>query len=116
MEKQEPPYHLERNESNIDDYKNAEANIEEVVIARLTEEDLLALSQESLRFKSWTTVRLALIMFVQGCNQAGYGIDWAVISGINAFDQWVSLPSCPYSYISVLGVPLTVLRLPCNVY
>ncbi|KAH8602029.1 MFS sugar transporter-like protein [Bisporella sp. PMI_857] len=82
------PEGLGHTESNIDDYKHSEALIEEVVIARLTEEDLFALSQESLRFKSWTSFRLGLIMFVQGCNQAGYGIDWAVISGINAFDQW----------------------------
>lgn len=80
---------LEATESNVD-YKDSEAHIEEIAIARLTEEDLFALSQESLRFKSWTTFRIALIMIVQGCNQAGYGIDWAVISGINAFDHWVS--------------------------
>lgn len=78
-------------DSNLADYKNAEENIEEVVIARLTEEDIFALSQESLRLKSWTGFRLSLIMLVQGCNQAGYGIDWAVISGINTMNQWVSL-------------------------
>lgn len=72
-----------------DDYKHSEAFIEEVVIARLTEEDLWTLSQESLRIRSKTGFRISLIMFVQGCNQAGYGIDWAVISGINAFTQWV---------------------------
>jgi hypothetical protein len=83
------PDQLEPVESNLADYKNSEANIEEVTIARLTEEDLFALSQESLRFKSWTSFRIFLIMFVQGCNQAGYGIDWAVISGINAFVPWV---------------------------
>jgi hypothetical protein len=69
---------LETVDTNQDlaDYKTSEAHIEEVVIARLTEEDLCNLSAESLRFKSWTTFRLALIMFVQGCNQAGYGVDW----------------------------------------
>ncbi|PQE14024.1 MFS sugar transporter protein [Rutstroemia sp. NJR-2017a BBW] len=41
---------------HIEDFKHAEENVEEVVIAR--------------------------------CNQAGYGIDWAVISGINAFKPW----------------------------
>jgi MFS family permease len=73
---------------HIEDFKHAEENVEEVVIARLTEEDVFLLSQESLRFKSWTTFRIFLMMFVQGCNQAGYGIDWAVISGINAFKPW----------------------------
>lgn len=80
---------LEPLDSNVADYKESGAHIEEITIARLTEEDIFALSQESLRFKSWTTFRLFLIMIVQGCNQAGYGIDWAVISGINAFDPWV---------------------------
>ncbi|KAA8572178.1 hypothetical protein EYC84_002089 [Monilinia fructicola] len=70
------------------DFKHAEENVEEVTIARLTEEDLFLLSQESLQFKSWTTFRLFLMMFVQGCGAAGYGIDWAVISGINAFKPW----------------------------
>ncbi|PQE08342.1 MFS sugar transporter protein [Rutstroemia sp. NJR-2017a WRK4] len=73
---------------HIEDFKHAEENVEEVVIARLTEEDVFLLSQESLRFKSWTTFRIFLMMVVQGCNQAGYGIDWAVISGINAFKPW----------------------------
>lgn len=75
-------------ESNFDDVKNTEAHVEEVAIARLTEDDLLLLSAESLRFKSWTSFRLFLMMFVQGCGQAGYGIDWAVISGINAYPAW----------------------------
>ena len=63
---------------------------EEVVLARLTEEDLWKLSQESLTVWSWTGVRLGLIMFVQGCNQAGFGVDWGVISGINSLDAWHS--------------------------
>ncbi|KAJ5674088.1 hypothetical protein N7462_009527 [Penicillium macrosclerotiorum] len=65
-----------------------EEHIEEVALARLTEEDLWRLSQESLSVWSWTGFRLGLIMFVHGCNQAGYGIDWGVISGINALDSW----------------------------
>lgn len=62
--------------------------VEEAVLASLTEEDVWRLSQESLTMRSWTGVRLCLILFVQGCNQAGFGIDWAVISGINAYDSW----------------------------
>ena len=81
-----------------DDFKHSEAHMEEITIARLTEEDLFRLSQESLRFRSWTGFRISLIMFVQGCNQAGYGIDWAVISGINAFKPWVSSPDLGSSH------------------
>ncbi|RAL64150.1 hypothetical protein DID88_002043 [Monilinia fructigena] len=72
----------------LGEFKHAEENVEEATIARLTEEDLFILSQESLQFKSWTTFRLFLMMFVQGCGAAGFGIDWAVISGINAFKPW----------------------------
>lgn len=61
------------------------AYVEEIVLARLTEEDVWKISQEALNVWSWAGVRLCLIMFVQGCNQAGYGIDWGVIGGINAF-------------------------------
>ncbi len=72
----------------VGDFKNIESNIEDVTIARITEEALMEMSAESLRFKSWTTFRISLIMFVQGCNQAGYGIDWAVINGINSYAPW----------------------------
>lgn len=61
------------------------AHVEEVVLARLTEEDVWKISEDALDIWSWTGFRLCLIMFVQGCNQAGYGIDWGVIGGINAF-------------------------------
>ncbi|KAL4931185.1 putative MFS sugar transporter protein [Aspergillus undulatus] len=63
-------------------------HVEEAVLASLTEEDVWRLSQQSLTMWSWAGVRLCLILFVQGCNQAGYGVDWAVISGINAYDSW----------------------------
>ncbi|KUM64674.1 hypothetical protein ACN42_g2430 [Penicillium freii] len=63
-------------------------HIEEVALARVTEEDLWKLSEDSLSLRSWTGFRLGLVMFVHGCNQAGFGIDWGVISGINALDSW----------------------------
>ncbi|KAJ5158594.1 Major facilitator superfamily domain general substrate transporter [Penicillium coprophilum] len=63
-------------------------HVEEIALARVTEEDLWKLSQDSLTLKSWTGFRLFLIMFVHGCNQAGFGIDWGVISGINAMQRW----------------------------
>ncbi|KAJ5288001.1 hypothetical protein N7478_003687 [Penicillium angulare] len=65
-----------------------EEHIEEIALARLTEEDVWKISQESLTVWSWTGVRLGLIMFVQGCNQAGFGVDWGVISGIDAMTAW----------------------------
>jgi len=74
---------IELNTDNFIDIKNSEAHVEEVAIARITDEELFLLSQESLRFKSWTGFRLCLVMFVQGCGMAGYGIDWSVIGGIN---------------------------------
>ncbi|CAD0096729.1 unnamed protein product, partial [Aureobasidium vineae] len=69
---------------DLDNLKQATEYTEEVVITRLTEEDVHKLSRESLTLKSRTGWRLAMILFVQGCNQAGYGVDWAVIGGINA--------------------------------
>jgi MFS family permease len=75
------------NESELD-VKKDEAHIEEVVLANLTEEDVFRISREALDLRSWAGFRLFLILFVQGCNQAGYGIDWAVISGINALPAW----------------------------
>lgn len=63
-------------------------HIEEIALARVTEEDLWKLSEDSLSLRSWTGFRLGLVMFVHGCNQAGFGIDWGVISGINALDSW----------------------------
>lgn len=89
METNTMPNALEPLESHVEDYKKSETHIEEVAVARITDERLWELSQESLQFKSKTTVRIGLMMFVQGCIMAGYGIDWAVISGINAFSEWV---------------------------
>ncbi|KAL4870964.1 hypothetical protein BDV12DRAFT_40994 [Aspergillus spectabilis] len=63
-------------------------HVEEAVLASLTEEDVWKLSQQSLTMRSWTGFRICLILFVQGCNQAGYGVDWAVIGGINAYESW----------------------------
>ncbi|KXG46917.1 Major facilitator superfamily domain, general substrate transporter [Penicillium griseofulvum] len=62
--------------------------IEEVALARVTEEDLWKMSKDSLSLKSMTGFRLFLIMFIHGCNQAGFGIDWGVIGGINAMQKW----------------------------
>ncbi|KAJ5950865.1 Major facilitator superfamily domain general substrate transporter [Penicillium vulpinum] len=70
------------------DKGDAREHVEEIALARVTEEDLWKLSQDSLKIWSWTGFRLGLIMFIHGCNQAGFGIDWGVISGINAMERW----------------------------
>lgn len=46
--------------------------VSEVVATRITDEDLLRQSAKSLSLRSGTGLRIALIMFVMGCNQAGY--------------------------------------------
>ena len=67
---------------SVDGFKHDPDHIEEVVIARLTEEEIFKLSEENFSWKSKAALRLVGVMFVQGCNQAGYGVDWGVISGI----------------------------------
>lgn len=77
--------------SHVDAVETAEklgTTVEEVVATRITEDDMMRISAESLAFRSSTGLRICGIMFVMGCNQAGYGIDWAVISGINSYDSW----------------------------
>jgi hypothetical protein len=71
---------VDTNADHPEDLKDSGAHIEEVAIARLTEEDIFNLSIESLRFWSWTGFRITLIMVVHGFNQAGYGIDWVRLS------------------------------------
>lgn len=71
--------------------EKAQVRIEDVAQARLAEEDLWKILKESLSLWSWTGIRLGLIMFVQGCNQAGFGIDWGVISGINAIPHGTTI-------------------------
>lgn len=77
--------HVQSNTDALADYKNSEAHIEEITIARLTDEAIFELSAESLTWRSWTGFRIFLVMVVQGCVMAGYGIDWCVIGGINSF-------------------------------
>jgi hypothetical protein len=96
--------------SEMDEKHKVDVHDEEIAVARLTEEDLYRLPQDSLSFKGKAAFGITLIMIVMGRNQAGksilylgrlpvvpgpwltiragYGVDWAVISGINAFEQW----------------------------
>ncbi|KAH6654859.1 sugar transporter [Truncatella angustata] len=77
--------------THIDAVETAEklgTTVDEVIATRITEEDMMRHSAQALTFRSKTGWRICLIMFVMGCNQAGFGIDWAVIGGINAYDSW----------------------------
>ncbi|KAJ4985439.1 sugar transporter [Stagonosporopsis vannaccii] len=74
---------------NVTDEKAAALEVEEIVVQRITDDDLIRMSREAMpKFWSATGFRICLIIFVQGCNQAGYGVDWAVIGGINAYKAW----------------------------
>lgn len=63
-------------------------SVEEVILNRVADDDLMRVSAESLTLKSRTGFRLFLIMMVMGFNQAGYGVDWGAIGNINSFDTW----------------------------
>lgn len=95
---------------DIDQLKQATQYTEEVVITRLTEEDIHRLSRESLTLGSRAGWRLWMILLVQGCNQAGYGIDWAVIGGINALPALHSYFGFGYSgsTIGVINALMTI--------
>jgi len=62
---------VETTQDNFVDLKASGDHIEEVRIARLTEEDFFTLSAESLQWKSMAMLRLCLVMFIMGCGQAG---------------------------------------------
>ena len=85
----ESTYEVGNNDGlEMDDIKHNADHIEAVAISRITESDLKKTAEEALTMWSATGFRIFLIMVVQGANQAGYGIDWAVIGGINAVDSW----------------------------
>ncbi|KAF2179762.1 general substrate transporter [Zopfia rhizophila CBS 207.26] len=69
-------------------HEKVDVQVEEVVVQRISEENLHKVSKQALKFWSNTGFRICLIMFIQLCNQSGYGIDWAVIGGLNSFDSW----------------------------
>jgi hypothetical protein len=62
---------LSHGSSEVDEKRKVDVHDEEIAVARLTEEDLYRLSQESLSFKGKAAFRITLIMIVMGCNQAG---------------------------------------------
>ncbi|KAF9875385.1 hypothetical protein CkaCkLH20_07205 [Colletotrichum karsti] len=62
--------------------------VEEVTATRITEDDVARKSAEALTLKSKTGLRILLYMLIMGANQAGYGVDWGVISSINSNPRW----------------------------
>ncbi|GAB5585963.1 hypothetical protein Unana1_00863 [Umbelopsis nana] len=92
-----------------EDIKNEQADdVEEVAaVAAITDEEMLQMSREAIQFKSMATFRIFLILFVQGCNQAGYGIDWAVISGMNSlpkFHEYFNVPNVGGTYGTIVAL------------
>lgn len=79
-----------------EDIKNQSEDPEEVAAAAaITDEEMLKMSRDAIQFKSMATFRIFLILFVQGCNQAGYGVDWAVIGGVNSLPKFHSYFNVP---------------------
>ncbi len=105
---------MEPVESNLADYKTSSAHVEEIAIARLTDEAIFELSAESLNLRSKTGLRIFGVMFVQGCIMAGYGIDWCVIGGINNFD--VRPHRCPSFMTGIQHMSHFVYSVYSNVY
>ena len=66
--------------SEVDEKHKVDVHDEEIAVARLTEEDLYRLSQDSLSFKGKAAFRITLIMIVMGCNQAGKFIPCPTVS------------------------------------
>lgn len=62
---------VSREDSMTIEKGQGDVHAEEIEIARFTENDIFQVSKDALTLRSWTGVRLGLIMFVMGCNQAG---------------------------------------------
>lgn len=125
---------------DVTDEKMGAITTEEVVVQRITDEDLLRISKEAMpKFWTATGFRICLIIFLQGCNQAGYGVDWAVISesihsyydytiannaddavipgGINAYPAWhkffnIEIDGVKFAHITALMRIGTVVGAP----
>ena len=59
-----------------------------VVLNRVEEDNMMAVSRSCFNVRSQAGLRLLGIIFVMGFNQAGYGVDWAVIGSINSYPTW----------------------------
>lgn len=76
--------------------------VEEVVVTRVSEEDLMQISRDCLDVHSETGFRLTLIVIVMGFNMAGYGVDWGVIGSINSYNTFHDYFGFPNSGV-ILG-------------
>ncbi|ROV94485.1 hypothetical protein VSDG_05904 [Cytospora chrysosperma] len=88
-----------------DDIREAEklgVDVEEVVVTRVSEEDLMQISRDCLDVHSRTGFRLTLIVLVMGFNMAGYGVDWGVIGSINSYNTFHDYFGFPNSGV-ILG-------------
>ncbi|KAJ4321121.1 hypothetical protein N0V94_003068 [Neodidymelliopsis sp. IMI 364377] len=103
---------------DVTDEKAAALQTEEIVVQRITDDDLSRISRDSMpKFWTRTGFRICLIVFLQGCNQAGYGVDWAVISGINAYPAWhnffnIEIDGVQFAHITALMRIGTVIGAP----
>ncbi|PSR78938.1 sugar transporter [Coniella lustricola] len=82
-----------KTETNIhqQDVREAEKRgvaVDEVIVTRISDDDLMRISQDCLDMHSRTGRYIVLITLVMGFNMAGYGVDWGVISGINSYDRF----------------------------
>lgn len=69
-----PPHVTERSTSvasDVDEKQKIDIHNEQIAVAKLTEEDIFRLSEESLQFRGRAAWKVTMIMFVMGCNQAG---------------------------------------------
>ncbi|KAK7740493.1 hypothetical protein SLS53_005336 [Cytospora paraplurivora] len=76
--------------------------VEEVVVTRVSEEDLMKISRDCLDVHSKAGFRLILVVLVMGFNMAGYGVDWGVIGSINSYDTFHNYFGFPNSGV-ILG-------------
>ncbi|KAJ8109089.1 hypothetical protein OPT61_g7712 [Boeremia exigua] len=103
---------------DVTDEKAGALEVEQIVVQRITDDDLLRMSKEAMpKFWTATGLRICLILFVQGCNQAGYGVDWAVIGGINAYPAWhkyfdIAIDGVEFAHITALMRIGTVVGAP----
>ncbi|PNH40843.1 hypothetical protein VD0004_g6207 [Verticillium dahliae] len=72
----------------VADANKTGVQVVDVVATRITEDHLNDKSREAFTWRSKAGFRMVLILLVMGMNQAGYGIDWGVISSINSNDMW----------------------------
>ncbi|RKU49550.1 hypothetical protein DL546_009175 [Coniochaeta pulveracea] len=84
------PTHGANKNDIVDEAEKLGVTVEEIAVVRVTEEDLMKISAECFSFRSKAGLRMVGVMLVMACNQAGFGVDWGVIGGINSMPLWHS--------------------------